>query len=220
MSPIEISPYLIGLRKVESIYNRVAQLSHYVYGEHQLDRREEYLEELEFLLKGVKGTDSHLTIFNHKTYSPELEVGHMEFWGPLPEGTSNERMISILGLLHPDYASFPYESVDWFTKALQKIPTQDRANMKIHHSNMKFMRTDNRPIRIFSQGMPLQSDEQNNFTITLNYVQNIHHLIKKNILITGFAFLMVLKINLYKHSILKQKIRQDMICCPPGKKTY
>jgi len=180
MVPHEISPYLIGLRKVESIYNRVAQLSNYVFGGHKLDNRAEYLEELEFLLKGVKGTDSHLTIFNHKTYSPELEVGHLEFWGPLPEGTSQERMISILGLLHKDYATFPFESVDWFTTALQKIPPEDRTNMKIHHCNMRFMRTDSKVIRIFSQGMPMQSDEQNNFTYTLNYVQNIHYLIKKD----------------------------------------
>ena len=73
----KILPSLLELHKVESIYNRVAHLSHYVYGGHELDKREEYLEELEFLLKGVKGTDSHLTIFNHKTYSPELEVGEV-----------------------------------------------------------------------------------------------------------------------------------------------
>ncbi len=46
--------------------------------------------------------------------------------------------------------------------------------------NMRFLRTDGKPIRIFSQGMPMQSGEQNDFTYTLNYVQNIHHLIKKD----------------------------------------
>lgn len=180
MTSNEISPYLIELRKVESIYNRVAELSNYVYGGNELENREKYIEELEFLLKGVKGTDSHLTIFNHKTYSPELEVGHEEFWGPLPAGKSHERMISILGLLHKDYATFPLESVNWFTTALQKIPSKDRTNIKIHHCGMRFMRTDDKIIRIFSQGMTIESDEQNDFTYTLNYVQNIHHLIKKD----------------------------------------
>lgn len=180
MESNEILPTILVLHKIESIYNRVANLSYYVFGGQQLEKRGEYLTELEFLLKGIKGTDAHLTIFNHKTYSPELEVGHIDFWGPLPEGNAQERMISILGLLHPDYATFPLESVEWFTNALQQIPLEDRTNIKIHHCNMRFNRTDGKPIRIFSQGMPLQSDEQNNFSYTLNYVQNINHLIKKD----------------------------------------
>ena len=61
------------------------------------------MKELEFLLQGVKGTEAHLTIFNHKTFAPELEVGHIEFWGPLPDGTMQERMITILGLLDKEY---------------------------------------------------------------------------------------------------------------------
>jgi DNA-binding CsgD family transcriptional regulator len=171
---------LLGLRKVEAIYSRVAEISEYVYKEEELARREEYIRELEFLLQGVKETDTHLTIFNHKTYSPELEVGHSEFWGPLPEGNSSERMVSILGLLHKDYAAFPYESVDWFTDVLQKIPFKEKVNIKIHHCGMQFMRTDGKPIRIFSQGIPIQNDEERNFIYTLNYVQNIHHLIKNS----------------------------------------
>ncbi len=170
---------LLGLKKSEAIYNTVAELSQYIFTEDSLEGREVYLKELEFLLQGIKGTDTHLTIFNHETFAPELEVGHMEFWGPLPGGTMQERMISILGLLNKEYAQFPYESVDWFTKVLLQIPFTERVNMKIHHSCMRFTRLDGKPICIFSQGMPIQVDEQRNFKYTLNYVQNIHHLIKK-----------------------------------------
>jgi DNA-binding CsgD family transcriptional regulator len=91
-----------------------------------------------------------------------------------------ERMINILGLLNKEYAKFPYESVSWFTKVLQQVPFQERVNMKIHHSGMRFTRVDKKPICIFSQGMPIQIDELRNFKYTLNYVQNIHHLIKKD----------------------------------------
>lgn len=171
---------LVGLKKSEAIYAKVAALSEYIFNEEHLSNRDSYLKELEFLLEGIKGTASHLTIFNHKTYSPELEVGHKEFWGPLPVGTREERMISILGLLNKEYAQFPYESVDWFTKTLLAIPFKERVNMKIHHACFRFTRTDGKPICIFSQGMPIQVDEQRNFNYTLNFVQNIHHLIKKD----------------------------------------
>jgi DNA-binding CsgD family transcriptional regulator len=171
---------LIGLKKSEAIYNTVADLSQYIFNSENFIGRDDYLKEMEFLLQGIKGTEAHLTIFNHKTFAPELEVGHIEFWGPLPGGTMQERMITILGLLNKEYAQFPYESVDWFTKVLLQIPFEERVNMKIHHSCMRFTRLDGKPICIFSQGMPIQVDEQHNFRYTLNYVQNIHHLIKKD----------------------------------------
>ena len=173
------SEILQGLRKSEAIYHKVAELSHYIFNSDNLEGREKYMEELEFLLQGIKGTDTHLTIFNHKTYAPELEVGHKEFWGPLPEGKMDERMVSILDLMDKDYSKFPYESVEWFTKVLQQIPFDDKVNMKIHHSGMRFTRMDGKPISIFLQGMPIQVDENRNFKYTLNYVQNIHHLMKK-----------------------------------------
>jgi len=171
---------LIGLKKSEAIYNKVAELSKHIFSEDNLLDRSAYMKELEFLLQGIKGTDTHLTIFNHSNFSPELEVGHIEFWGPLTEGSMQERMVNILGLLNKEYAQFPYESVDWFTKVLQEIPNEEKVNMKIHHSCMRFTRMDNKPICIFSQGMPIQIDEQHNFKYTLNYVQNINHLIKKD----------------------------------------
>jgi len=180
MNTIYNNEILLGLKKSEAIYNKVAELSELIFNEGRLSDREAYMKELEFLLQGIKGTDAHLTIFNHKTYAPELEVGQVEFWGPMADGTMDERMVMILGLLNKEYAQFPYESVDWFTRVLQQIPFDEKVNMKIHHSCMRFTRTDAKPICIFSQGMPIQVDEQRNFSYTLNYVQNIHHLIKKD----------------------------------------
>lgn len=180
MNTIYNSEILLSLNKSEAIYNKVAELSRYIFHGESLANRDSHMQELEFLLKGIKGTDAHLTIFNHKTYAPELEVGHSEFWGLLPDGNMAERMVTILGLLNKDYAKFPYESVEWFTKVLELVPFEERVNMKIHHSCMRFTRLDGKPICIFSQGMPIQIDEQRNFNYTLNYVQNIHHLIKKD----------------------------------------
>ncbi len=180
MATVLDNEILIGLQKSEAIYKKVAELSQYIFNKDSLVNRDAYMKELEFLLQGIRGTDTHLTIFNHETFAPELEVGHIEFWGPLPDGTMQERMVNILGLLNKEYAQFPYESVDWFTKVLLQIPFEERVNMKIHHSCMRFTRMDKKPICIFSQGMPIQIDEQRNFKYTLNYVQNIHHLIKKD----------------------------------------
>jgi DNA-binding CsgD family transcriptional regulator len=171
---------LIGLKKSEAIYNKVVELSTYIFNDVTLADRDTYMKELEFLLDGIKGTDTHLTIFNHKTFAPELEVGHVEFWGPLQDGNMGERMVTILSLLNKEYVKFPYESVEWFTRVLLQIPFEDRVNMKIHHSGMRFTRLDGKPISIFSQGMPIQVDEARNFKYTLNYVQNIYHLMKKD----------------------------------------
>ncbi|MBK9490182.1 MAG: hypothetical protein IPO07_16465 [Haliscomenobacter sp.] len=123
----------------------------------------------------VKGTDTILTIFNHRTYLPELQVGQEEFWGLLQNETKDERMKNILSILHKDYAAFPYESVNWLTDIFQKIPFEERVNMKVHHCCMRFIRAD---VRLLSE-VPVQVDEKRNFRYTLNYIQNIQHLIKK-----------------------------------------
>lgn len=180
MATILDNEILIGLKKSEAIYQKVAEVSEHIFVNDNIKHKEKYLKELEFLLMGIRGTDAHLTIFNHTTFAPELEVGHIDFWGPLPEGTMQERMISILGLLNKEYAKFPYESVDWFTRVLIDIPFEERVNMKVHHSCMRFTRLDGKPICIFSQGVPIQLDANRNFKYTFNYVQNIHHLIKKD----------------------------------------
>ncbi len=117
---------LLGLKKSEDIYNTVAELSQHIFTDDSLAGRDAYIKELEFLLQGIRGTDTHLTIFNHETFAPELEVGHIEFWGPLPGGTMQQRMITILGLLNKEYEKFPYESVDRFIKMLQQVPFEER----------------------------------------------------------------------------------------------
>jgi DNA-binding CsgD family transcriptional regulator len=171
---------LIGLRKAETIYGRVVQLSELIFREEVLENKEDYLRELKYLLEGVKGVDTILTIFNHKTYLPELEVGEELFWGFLPHEKREERMKKILSILHKDYTMFPVESINWFTSVVSKIPFPNKENMKIHHCCMRFIRDDKKQIRLFSQGVPVQMDEEGNFKYTLNYIQNINHLIKKD----------------------------------------
>lgn len=171
---------MLGLRKAEAIYGRVVQLSDLIFRDEALADKEEHLRELAYLLHGVKGVDTILTIFNHKTYLPELEVGQEEFWGSLPTEPKELRMKGILSILHSDYAAFPYDSVNWLTGIFPKIPFEERVNMKIHHCCMRFVRTDGKQIRLFSQGIPVQLDEQRNFKYTLNYIQNIQFLIKKD----------------------------------------
>jgi DNA-binding CsgD family transcriptional regulator len=170
---------LIGLRKAESIYERVVHLSQYIFRDEELENRDEYLRELQYLLEGVKGVDTIFTIFNHKTYLPELEVGEAKFWN-LEEVGQEERMKKIFSILHQDYSNFHVESINWLSNTMAKIPRELKVNMRIHHCCMRFVREDNKEIRLFSQGMPIQLDEENNFKYTLNYVQNINHLIKKN----------------------------------------
>ncbi len=170
---------LIGLRKAETIYDRVVQLSDYIFREEELENKDDYLRELKYLLEGVKGVDTILTIFNHKTYLPELEVGEEPFWGFSPYETKERRMKKIFSILHKDYTSFAVESINWFTSVISKIPFAQKRNMKIHHCCMRFIRDDDKQIRLFSQGVPIQLDEERNFKYTLNYIQNINHLIKK-----------------------------------------
>lgn len=171
---------LIGLYKAETIYERIVYLSSVVFREEELANRAEHLQEIKFLLEGVRGVDTILTIFNHKTYLPELEVGEEAFWGFLPTETKEERMKIILGSLHKDYLTFPVESVNWVLSVISKIPFEQKVNMKIHHCGMRFIKNDGAQVRLFSQGVPIQLDEERNFKYTLNYIQNINHLIKRD----------------------------------------
>jgi DNA-binding CsgD family transcriptional regulator len=174
------SQSLLGLRKAEAIYDRVIKLSEYAFSEGALGNKQEHLKELEFLLESVKGTDTILTIFNHKTYLPELEVGQEVFWGELQRENYEQKMYNVLSMLHKDYANFPYESVQWLAGIFPQIPFEERVNMKIHHCCMRFIRKDGKEIRLFSQGVPVQLDAERNFRYTLNYVQNINHLVKRD----------------------------------------
>ncbi len=176
----QLSQSLMGLRKADAAYKRIVELSEIVFGEENLLNREAHLRELQFFLEGVKGKDSILTIFNHKAYYPEMEVGQVEFWGDMPHQTYGERMKTILGLLHTDYTDFPLDSVKWLTTVISAIPFDKKINMKTHHCCMRFIRTDGKQIRLFSQGIPIQVDENRNFKYTFNFVQNINNLIKRD----------------------------------------
>lgn len=92
----------------------------------------------------------------------------------------DEKMKNVLSILHTDYSSFPFESVNWLITIFPTIPFEERINMKIHHCGIRFVRKDGKQIRLFSQGIPLQVDEKRNFKYTLNYIQNIQHLFKND----------------------------------------
>lgn len=77
-------------------------------------------------------------------------------------------------------ATFPAESVDWFARALEKIPYTQKYNLKFFHCAIRYRRIDGTPICIFSKGLPIHYDARRNFTFTFNYVQNVAHLIKKD----------------------------------------
>lgn len=171
---------LLGLQKAEAIYGRVIKLSGLAFRAEDLADKQEHLKELEFLLEGVRSAETILTIFNHKTYLPELEVGQESFWGWSSHQTGEKKMHNVLSLLHKDYVKFPYESVTWLTEIFPKIPFSERVNMKIHHCCMRFVKPDGKEVRLFSQGVPVQLDEERNFQYTLNYIQNIHYLIKRD----------------------------------------
>jgi DNA-binding CsgD family transcriptional regulator len=175
-----LSQSLMGLRKADASYKRIVELSEIVFGEENLMNREAHMRDLQFFLESVKGKDSILTIFNHKAYYPEMEVGELEFWGEIPNKTYGERMKFILGLLHTDYANFPLDSVKWLTTVISAIPFDKKVNMKTHHCCMRFIRMDGKQIRLFSQGIPIQVDENRNFKYSFNYVQNINNLIKRD----------------------------------------
>jgi DNA-binding CsgD family transcriptional regulator len=102
------------------------------------------------------------------------------FWGELQLENHEQKMYNVLSILHQDYAQFPYESVNWLANIFPQIPFEERVNMKIHHCCIRFVRKDSKEIRLFSQGVPVQLDEERNFRYTLNYVQNINHLIKRD----------------------------------------
>jgi DNA-binding CsgD family transcriptional regulator len=168
------------LQNADLLYNKIVTLSEGYFENNEIPDMENFKREAELLLKGVKGTDAVIGIFNHRTYSPVLEVGEKEFWGNLPDVPHPERMLQIMSLLEKEYTSFFTDSVKWFTETLQKIPFEQRINMNIFHCGIRYKLLDGKPICLFSKGLPIQYDANRNFTFTFNYVQNIVHLIKKD----------------------------------------
>ena len=86
MSNLISDEVIINLRKAESIYNRVAELSEQIYIEKNIKDRDSYLKELQFLLQGVKGSDAHLTISTTKLIRPSWKWGMLNFGVPCPMG--------------------------------------------------------------------------------------------------------------------------------------
>jgi DNA-binding CsgD family transcriptional regulator len=155
-------------------------LSENYFVKDEIEEKDSFLREASFLLSGIKGTDAVIGIFNHYTYTPVLEVGEKEFWGELPTVSREDRMVQIMSLLDKNYVSFFTESVKWFQEILASISFSNRVNVSIFHCGIRYNRLDNTPICLFSKGMPIHYDAQRNFTFTFNYVQNIHHLFKKD----------------------------------------
>lgn len=168
------------LQNADILYNRIVTLSESYFENDDIPDMENFKREAELLLRGVKGTDAVIGIFNHRTYLPVLEVGEKEFWGDLPAVTQSERMLQIMSLLEKSYTSFFTDSVKWFTSTLQKIPFEKRINMQIIHFGIRYRLLNGKPICLFSKGLPIQYDENRNFTYTFNYVQNVAHLVKKD----------------------------------------
>ena len=89
-------------------------------------------------------------------------------------------MRDLLGMLDPDYQSFPVESVNWQAATLAHIPKKLRINLKFVHCGIRYRRPDGKLLCLFSTGEPIQYDSEGNFTFTFNYVQKVAHLLKKD----------------------------------------
>lgn len=168
------------LKDAEILYRKMLDLGENYFVQDEISEKDSFMREAEFLLQGVRGTDAVIGIFNHNNYLPVLEVGEKEFWGDLPEVPKEERMVQIMSLLDKNYASFFTDSVQWFQDTLAAIPFRHRVNVSIFHCGIRYVRLDDSPICLFSKGMPIHYDAQRNFTFTFNYVQNVHHLFKKD----------------------------------------
>jgi DNA-binding CsgD family transcriptional regulator len=173
---------LTRLREANRIYTQVAKLSKKYFLSAEVGDTSAFLREAELLLKVMQdtGTDMVIGIFNHQTYTTELEVGHETFWGFPSNDPKPELMRKVLSLLEKGYESFPAESVAWLASILKEIPLLKRINLKFHHCGIRYRRKDGKPLCLFSQGAPLHYDEAHNFSYTFNFVQNVAHLMKKD----------------------------------------
>lgn len=141
---------------------------------------ERFRKEANLLLNGIRGSDAVIGIFDHRNYTPVLEVGEKEFWGNLPAVPQEKRMQQIMSLLEKDYLPFFIDSVTWFTGVLNKIPFEQRLNIQIFHCGIRYRLLDEKPVCLLSKGLPIHYNANRQFSYTFNYVQNIHHLLKKD----------------------------------------
>lgn len=153
------------LRRAGEIHAQVAHLSRRLFQQDTIGDMEGFVREAELLLRGVNSADVVLGIVDHNTYNPVLEVGDRNFWGPMPVVSQEERMRLLLSLLDPDYTTFPADSVKWFSRVLGELTFEDRQQIEIFHCGIAYTRTDGRPIRLFSKGIPIHYSADRRFTL-------------------------------------------------------
>jgi DNA-binding CsgD family transcriptional regulator len=171
---------LSRMQDADILYKRIVAMSSSFFKGGDIGEIERFRAEANLLLNGIKGTDAIIAIFDHLNYTHVLEVGGKEFWGNLSEAPEAERMIQIMSLLEKDYLSFFTDSVKWFTEVLEKIPFDKKKNIEIIHCGIRYRLLNDKPVCLFSKGSPIHYDENRKFSYTFNYVQNIHHLFKKD----------------------------------------
>lgn len=172
-----------SLRKVQEakmLYKKIVAMSSSFLLDDGVEQIESFKKEAKLLLNGVLGSDSLIGIFDHRNYYPILEVGEKEFWGNLPEVLKEERMAQIMSLLERTYLPFFTDSVKWLISVLEKIPYDQRENIQIFHCGIRYRLPSGKPICLFSKSTPIHYDENRKFNYSINYVQNINHLLKKD----------------------------------------
>jgi DNA-binding CsgD family transcriptional regulator len=168
------------MQDADILYKRIVAMSSSFFVDDDIGETERFRNEANLLLNGIKGTDAVIGIFDHRNYIPVLEVGAEEFWGNLPKVPQEERMQQIMSLLEKDYLSFFTDSVTWFTGVLDKMPFEQSLNIQIFHCGIRYRLLNNKAVCLLSKGLPIHYNANRKFSYTFNYVQNIHHLLKKN----------------------------------------
>jgi DNA-binding CsgD family transcriptional regulator len=168
------------MQDADILYKRIVAMSSSFFVDDDIGEIERFRKEANLLLGGIRGTDAVIGIFDHRNYTPVLEVGEKEFWGNLPEVPKKERMTQIMSLLEKDYLSFFTDSVTWFTGVLDKMPYDQSLNIEIFHCGIRYRLPDGKPICLLSKGLPIHYNADRKFSYTFNFVQNIHHLLKKD----------------------------------------
>lgn len=168
------------MQDADILYKRIVALSSAFFINDDLGEVEGFRKEANLLLNGIRGTDAVIAIFDHQNYTPVLEVGEKEFWGELPELPKAERMTQIMSLLEKDYLPFFTDSVKWFTGVLDKMPFEQSVNIRIFHCGIRYRLLNDKPVCLFSKGLPIHYNAGRKFSYTFNYVQNINHLLKKD----------------------------------------
>jgi DNA-binding CsgD family transcriptional regulator len=168
------------MQDADILYKRIVAMSSSFFVDDDIGEFERFRQEANLLLNGIKGTDAVIAIFDHRSYTPVLEVGGKEFWGNLPAISKEKRMQLIMSLLEKDYLPFFTDSISWFTSVLNKISYEQSLNIQIIHCGIRYRLLDDKPLCLLSKGLPIHYNAHRKFSYTFNYVQNIHHLLKKD----------------------------------------